>query len=143
DVTVSGTGVAAGKPALGTLAVGGTVRDALISVGGNITSVTAAGFDGSRLWAGYDGTGFNDPVPATVGSVRVTGKTDAFAGSSLYATTFKTVTLTSVKGDNGPNGHAPFGVFADQSVGRVTVLLPTKRTYPGAGPIGDFEVEVL
>jgi ELWxxDGT repeat protein len=138
NVAISGTGVLAGKPALGTLAVGGTVRDAFISVAGNITSVTAAGFDGSRLFAGYDGTNFN--LPATITTVRVTGKTDAFAGSSLYATNFKSVTLTSVKADNA---GTPFGVFAHTSVGRVTVSLPTKRTYPGSGPIGDFDVEVV
>src|SRR5262249_54957538 len=84
NVAISGTGVLTGKPALGTLAVGGTVRGSLISVGGNITSVSADGFVDSRLFAGYDGTNFN--IPATVGTVRVTGKTDAFANSDLFAT---------------------------------------------------------
>ena len=127
-----------GKPALGTLAVGGTVRNALISVGGNVRSILAAGFVDSRLWAGYDGTDFN--VPATVTTVRVTGKAEAFAGSSLYATTFKKVTLASVKADNA---GTPFGVFAHTSFGRVTVVLPTKITYPGADPLGDFAVEIV
>lgn len=137
DITISGAGVATDRPALRTLSVGGTIRDSLISVGGNITSVIAAGFDGSRLYAGYTETGgFN--LSATVGTVRVTGKTNAFANSRLYATEFKAVVLMSVDADNG---GTLFGVYADEKIGRVTV--PGELKYPGQSVLGDFRVEVV
>ena len=137
DVAISGAGVPANKPALAALSVGGTVRDGLISVGGNVTTVTAAGFDHARLFAGYDGSGhFNGS--AVVGTVRVTGRANAFADSSLYAATFKTVALASV---NSANGGTPFGVFADETIGRVTV--GGKRRFPGDVSLGDFRVEIV
>ena len=42
DVTISGDGVAAGKPALGKLTIGGMFRDGLVLVNGSVGSVKAA-----------------------------------------------------------------------------------------------------
>jgi len=143
DISVSGAGVLTGRPALGTLSVGGTVRDSLVSVGGNINLVQALAFDGSRLFAGYtgpdDGVGGSFNVQAVVGTVRVTGRSNAFADSYLVANTFKTVSLTSV---NPTNGGTAFGVFG-HSVGGVAVSFPTKLKFPGQDALGDFRVGIV
>lgn len=144
DLTISGADVPADKPSLRVLAVGGTVRDSLIRVGGNIGAVVAAGFEDSRLFAGYDGpdngVGGTFNFPAVVGTVRVTGRTSAFANSYLVATTFRNVALRSINPDNL---GTPFGVFADERVGRLTVGLPSRLVYPGTDEQGDFRVGVV
>ena len=55
DVRLTGDGVAPGPKALGTLAVGGTIRGSAIEVNGNVGSVKARAFVDSSLLLGLDG----------------------------------------------------------------------------------------
>jgi predicted outer membrane repeat protein len=146
DVTLSGAGVAAGKAALGSLKVRGVIAGSDLRVGGNVTSVSAARFLGSRLFAGYDGPddgsgGFS--TPATIKSFRVTGPTDAFADSTVIASALKTVVLKSVRGENDDD---PFGFIADDSIHSLKVT-STGFVYDRFQPLmqgfDDFEVRVL
>jgi hypothetical protein len=95
-----------------------------------------------RLFAGYagpdDGSG-NFNLPAVVGTVRVTGKENAFADSYLIATAFRNVSLASVDPDGG---GVRFGVLADECIGRATVGAPTRLAYPGHDALGDFRLAV-
>jgi uncharacterized membrane protein YgdD (TMEM256/DUF423 family) len=148
DLTVLGTGVAKG-PALKLLHVAGAVSGVAITVGGaagtvgDVGRVSVGSFVDSTLFAGYsgpdDGLGFFN-LKATVGSFRVTAKSNGFANSYVIADTIKTAFLTSV---NTGNGGSPFGLRADTAVGKVTVVLPQRLTYPGATSLGDFDIRVV
>ena len=121
------------------------MRDSLIRVGGNVSSVTAGSFIESRLFAGYDGPDngsgpFNVTNPAVVGSFTVTGKTDAFDNSYLIASGIKTVSLKSIEEDNG---GTLFGIYADQSIRSVTVTFPQKLKFPGVDTLSDFAVRIV
>jgi hypothetical protein len=122
-VTVTGAGVAAGKAALGSLRVKGAIVGSDIDVSGNVTSVSAARFLDSRLFAGYDGpddgSGAFSATPAAIKSFRITGATDAFANSTVIASVLKSVVLKSVRGENNDD---PFGFIADDSINRLKVL---------------------
>ena len=70
----------------------------------------------------------------------MTSKTDGFANSAVVADTIKSVFLASL---DPTNGGTAFGIFADHTIGSVTVLLPQKLKYPGQTSQGDFEVKVV
>jgi hypothetical protein len=153
DLTIAGTGQASGKvPALKGLTVAGAVAGSTIAVGGaagtsgDVGGVKVGSFVDSELLAGYagpaDGSGtFN--LPSTVKSFVVTGKADGFANSFVLASTFNSVTLASVKTDNG--GTA-FGFRADTAVKKLAVTT-LKFKYDPKGPAtqatGDFDVRVV
>ena len=153
DLTIAGTGQASAKvPALKGLTVAGAVAGSTIAVGGaagtsgDVGGVKVGSFVDSELLAGYagpaDGSGtFN--LPSTVKSFVVTGKADGFANSFVLASTFNSVTLASVKTDNG--GTA-FGFRADTAVKKLAVTT-LKFKYDPKGPAtqatGDFDVRVV
>jgi hypothetical protein len=142
-VTVSGAGIAPTKNALGTLKVTGAVTGTTIDVSGNVGSVTAGTFVNSNLYAGYNAT-LGTFTGRTVGKFTVTGKTDGFRNSFVYATNFKGVTLASVTQDNG---GTPFGFTADGAVTALSVTAPKFKYNPkdATNPqgIGDFEVRIV
>jgi predicted outer membrane repeat protein len=147
DVTVTGAGVAAGRPALGSLRVRGAIIGSDIDVGGNVTSVSAARFLDSRLLAGYDGPDdgsgtFSSPA-TTIRSFRVTGATDAFANSTVIAGALQSVVLKSVLGENN---HDPFGFIANDSINSLKVTstgFVYDRFFPLTQGFDDFEIRVL
>ena len=136
------------KQKLGTFRVKGAVTGADIEIGGNVGAVVVGAFRDSRLFAGYSGPDVPDPAgfnfAATVTTFRSTGKVDGFANSRVIATTFKSVTITSLASAN-PAGL--FGFYADASLGAVSVVAPTKFKYNAALPtpqgFGDFEVKIV
>jgi len=146
DLNLAGPPPAAGKPVLSALKVTGAVSGSDIRVGGDITTVQASAFRNSTLFAGYtgpdDGSGaFN--FAAAVGTFKVTGLSDAFANSTVIASSFKAVTLQSVKGDNAGD---KFGFIADLFYLALKVTNPL-FTYDIAnqGPqgFGDFVVKLV
>ena len=146
DVNVTGAGVAAGKAALGSLKVKGAIVGSDIEVGGNVTSVSAARFLDSRLFAGYDGPDDGSgefSAPATIKLFRVTGATDAFADSTVVASILKSVILKSVQFENDDE---PFGFVADVSI-NVLKVLSTGFVYDRFDPLtqgfNDFEIRAL
>jgi hypothetical protein len=151
NLTIAGTGLPIGKTALKSLKVAGSVTGSTITVGslagtvGDVGSVSAGSFVNSRLLAGYtgpdDGTGsFN--LPSTVSSFLVTGKTNAFADSYVFASNFKNVLLASV--DQTVAGNE-FGFIYHTSMKALQVK-STKFSFLPAGPVdqempsSDFEV---
>jgi len=143
DVTVNGAGLAAGKPALRTLRVLGTVHDSEIDVAGSVSAVTVGAFVDSHLFAGYTGPlgGGGTYLPgATVTLFQTTSKAGTFANSSVAADVVKTVSLWKA---DGPNGGNKFGVFADTSIGTVKVR-STRKVFknPTDDGFDDFRVEV-
>jgi uncharacterized delta-60 repeat protein len=145
-LTISGAGVLFGAPALKRLKVAGTVSGSTISVGGNVGSVAAGSFIGSRLLAGYtgqdDGSGSFTPG-VTVGSFAVTGKTDAFARSYVIASDFKSANLASVKADDG---GTKFGFLAHESIKHLSVTNPTFHYVAGGSitqGVQDFEADIV
>jgi hypothetical protein len=125
DVTISGVGVdpVRGR-ALGSLRVAGTVTSPLISVSGNVGSVSVGKFDDSRLFAGYagadDGSGaFNGS--ATVGRFQANGATSAFAHSFVIASNIKSVSLVSADPENS---GIKFGFIFQHVFGGMAVLSP-------------------
>ena len=142
-VTVSGAGITGTKPALGTLKVTGAVLGTTIDVSGNVGSVSAGTFVNSNLYAGYNAT-LDTYSGRTVGSFKVTGKTNGFRNSFVHATNFKSVTLASVTEDNG---DTPFGFTADGAVTGLSVTSPKFKYNPKLviNPqfIDDFEVRIV
>ena len=152
SLTIAGAGVAAKVPALKSLRVAGAVSGGTILAGGaagtvgDVGSVKAGAFVGSRLFAGYSGPDngsgtFN--APGSVGSFVVTGKSDAFARSYVIAGALKSVRLASVKTDNG---GTRFGFLAHESIRHLSVADPAFR-YASGGSItqglGDFEANIV
>jgi hypothetical protein len=132
---------------LAALTAKGAIKGAVISVPGNVGTVSALTFEDSSLLAGYtgpaDGIGGTFNFPATVTSFKVTGKSNAFSQSFLVGTTFKNVTLASAQTDNGGTS---FGVIADGSA-RVS-LTAAKKTVTVSAPGeqvlgGDLKVKIV
>jgi hypothetical protein len=128
------------------LKVAGTVSGSTISVGGNVGSVVVGSFTDSRLLAGYtganDGSGTFTPG-VTVGEFVVTGKTDAFARSYVFASDFKSVSLASVKADDG---GTKFGFLAHESIKHLSVANPTFHYVAGGSitqGVQDFEADIV
>ena len=95
-----------------------------------------AGFVGNELGIGtFDLLG-------VISNFRTKAKVDGFANSSVISGTIKTVTLASVKGDNG--GTDKFGIYAHFFIKSVIIGDP-KKTYkqPTADGFDDFQVEVV
>jgi hypothetical protein len=146
-LTLLGVGVADNKAVLNTFTAGGTVLNSNISVGGNVTKLSALNFRGSNFYVGYTGTeagvGTFEPV-ATLKTVSITGTTDAFQDSNIIATTLGTVTFKSVDADNG---GTKFGVIADTTIKSLKVTVPAfeynqfNPSTQGLNP--DFEVKVV
>lgn len=144
---INGAGVPAGKPAMKNLKVTGAITGGDISVGGNVTLIQAGSIVGSTIFAGYsgpeDGSGIFGPA-ATVGTVIVTGKTHGFVDSTLIATNFNTVVLTSI---DSVNGTDKFGFIADNKIGKLKVVGPLPFAFSGAAPssknLDDFEVKIV
>ena len=88
---------------------------------------------------GYTGPDMPDPagfyMPATVGVFRTTSRFDGFQDSYLVATAFRTVVLNGLDAANDGTG---FGVYADASLGVVSVLSPDAAPirFGGAGTPG-------
>jgi hypothetical protein len=151
SLSVAGTGLANGMPALKSLKVAGAVSGSTILVGsiggsGDVGRVSVGSFVNSRLSAGYTGAdngagSFN--LPSTVGSFTVTGKTDAFAKSYVIATNFLNLQLTSVKIDNG---GTKFGFLAHNAINKLSIANP-KFKYIRTGSITqgvqDFEANII
>jgi hypothetical protein len=129
DITISGANVDPAKPALVALRVVGNVIGSDIMVNGNVGTVTVGSFRNSRLFAGYtgadDGTG-TFALPATVGNFRSTGRLHGFQDSRVIATNIKLMTITNLDSDNS---DSEFGVYADTSVGAISVVGPTVFKY--------------
>ena len=129
DVTVTGAGVAAGKPAVTGLTVTGEVKLADISVTGNVSAVTVGAFRDSRLYVNYDPGTSKFGAAATVGSFRVTGPVDGFQDSDVFAPTLKVVSLKSVNDSN----DELFG-FTARAIGSLRVLTGSLFKYDPNGP---------
>ena len=127
----------------------GTVSSPLISVGGNVGSVTVGAFSGADLFAGYsgaeDGTGtFTGAF--TVGPISVKAATNGYVDSNVIGTSIKNVTLASA---TTANGGTKFGfVFRGTgggTFGGLTVKNPKLNYDRAAGGTqilqGDFEVK--
>jgi hypothetical protein len=144
NIAVNGAGIAADKPALGSLKVAGAVTGATIDVQGNVGSILVGSFVNSRLYAGYNATLGTFPIAATVGTFKVTDAEDGFSNSFAYATTFKAVMLASVAQDNG---GTPFGFIADGAVTALSVRSPMFKYDPkdptNPQGIGDFQVRII
>jgi hypothetical protein len=146
DLNLAGPAPATGKPVLSALKVTGAVSGSDIRVGGDVTTVLASAFRDSTFFAGYtgpdDGSGaFN--FAATVGTFKVTGLSDAFANSTVIASTFNNVTLQSVKGDNAGD---KFGFIADLFYLALKVTTPAfVYNIANQGPqgFGDFVVKLV
>jgi len=155
DVTLSGPGVAAGKPVLGTVVIAGTVSGATLNVAGSVKSFQAGAFSNSQLYLGFDPTPggnllagvFSPGSSFTLGSFKVIGLTgstaQAFVNSVIAASTVTTVSLKSAQTSNNNN---PFGVIG-HTVGSVKILLPKPgfiwtNTHQVATP-GDFRVDII
>jgi Calx-beta domain/Bacterial Ig domain/Bacterial cadherin-like domain len=150
NLTLSGEGVAAGKPTLKTMSIKGAVSNAVLDVHGAITSITVGSFLNSRLFANYsggiDGLGMFT-AGGDVGTFKVTGKTNAFSKSYVIASNFKNVTLASIDPDNGP-AHTKFGVTANDVIKALSVTgskfkynAKTGGTQDLAGT--DFQVKIV
>src|SRR5205085_590895 len=148
NVAIAGIGLPAKTAALKLLKVAGTVSNSVIRVGttgtvGDVGTVSVGAFDNSRLFAGYTDSGagsFN--LPSTIGLFAVTGKTNAFAHSFVYAANFKNVSLKSVNTDNG---GTKFGVVYHTLLKVLSVKTPsfkfnTKGPATQDMPMSDFEV---
>jgi Calx-beta domain/Bacterial Ig-like domain len=122
NLTIDGTGLAAGVPALKSFKAAGAVSDSLMQVTGDVGSVTVGSFFNSRLFVGFSGadTGVGSFTPSTVGLFKVTGKTNAFAHSYVIADKFNTVMLASVDGANATN----FGVLYQSQLKALSVKSP-------------------
>ena len=118
-----------------------------ISVSGNVGSVVVGAFRDSRLFVGYtgadDGSG-TFVVPATLTTFRSTGPADGFQNSRVVATDFKTVVIRNL---DATNDDEKFGFYANDSLGSITVIGPTKFRYDPGLPtprgVGDFEVMIV
>jgi Calx-beta domain len=145
NLTVAGTGVPAGKPALKSLKVAGAVTGSTIRVGitgtvADVGRVSVGSFVNSHLFAGYSGPdngsgSFN--LPSTVSSFIVAGKKDAFDNSYVLATNFLSVQLASVKTDNG---KTKFGFLADNAIRKLTIKNPAFK-YVTGGSITQGELD--
>jgi hypothetical protein len=146
NVSISGAGVDPVKgKALKSLKVAGAVTSPLISVGGNVGSVTAGAFNGVDLFAGYsgpaDGTGtFTGAF--TVGPISVKAAAGGFVDSNVVATSVKNVTLASA---TVANGGTAFGFVFRTSFGGLVVKSPKLSYDKKAGGTqvleADFEVK--
>jgi hypothetical protein len=149
DVTLTGAGVAAGKPVLSTATVSGTVRGSTISVAGPVNSFSAHGFADSALLVGFTPGNASDPFAggtfapgARVNAFRVTG---AFDNGIVAATDAGAVVLKAVVADNA--GRA-FGLLVDGAILSLAVATPpltlTNITADPALPatLADFRVRV-
>jgi hypothetical protein len=136
DVTVGGVGVPPTSTALGSLKVAGNILNSDIEVDGNIGTVQALGFTGSRLFAGPDGAG------GFTGTVKTFTVTGIFADSNAFAFAFRGVTLRSVDSEHG---GTPFG-FTAHTFGKLKVTTPGfafNSLNPATQGIDDFEVRVV
>jgi hypothetical protein len=157
DITVTGTGVAAGKAALGHLSVkgvtvkgvgvvGGTVDGATIHVGdathvGNVTGVTAVNFLNSEFFAGYagapDGSGTFNATGAAGGTVGTFTVTDTYANSNAVAPLFKKVSIKNVTTVN----PTTFGLFA-HAFTSIKITTPAIKAASNT-PVDQFFVKVV
>jgi hypothetical protein len=157
DITVTGSGVASGKAALGGLSVkgatvkgvgvvGGTVNGATIHVGdgtnvGNVSSFSAVNFLNSEFFAGYagapDGSGtFNvgGALGGTVGSFTVS---DTYANSNAVAAQFKKLSIKNVTTVN----PTTFGLFA-HAFTSIKIATPAIKAASNT-PVDQFFVKVV
>jgi autotransporter-associated beta strand protein len=150
NLTLSGVGVAVGKPTLKTMSVKGVVNNVVIDVTGAITSVTVGAFVNSRLFASYsgpdDGSG-TFTAGGDIGTFKVTGKTNSFAHSFVIASNFKNVSIASMDPDNG---GTKFGIVADNAVKALSAANGTTKFKYNAKTGGtqdltgtDFEVKIV
>jgi hypothetical protein len=113
---ISTRAFAASEKPIGKVTIGGAVTDTLVRAAGNITSVTAGSFAGSRVFAGIGESvslvtlpaqASDFASPATIASVtsKSTTADTNFAGSRLGKLNLGTVTTT--------NNGTVFGVSAD------------------------------
>ena len=147
NMTLLGVGIADNKPVLATFAVAGTVSNSNVSVGGNVTTLSALNFRGSNFYVGFIGTeagvGTFEPV-ATLKTVKINGLTDGFQDSNIIASTIGAVTFKSVDADNG---GTKFGVISDTTIKSLKVTTPAFVYNPfdpntqGLNP--DFEVRII
>jgi hypothetical protein len=152
NLTIAGTGLAAGAPALKSLQVAGAVSGSTIQVGGvagsggDVGSVKVGSFLSSQLFAGYSGPDNGSGTftsPGTVGSFTVTGSTDAFAQSYVIASNFLNVKLTSA---NTSNAGTKFGFLAHESIKHLSIANPAFHYISGGSitqGIGDFEADIV
>ena len=127
------------------LSVAGAVSNAVLSIDGNVGSVTVGSFLTSELFAGYHGPadGIGTFTGAfTVGPFTVKSASGGFAGSNVVATNFKNVSLASL---DTANGGVPFGFVYHGTFGGLTVKSPKLAYDKKAGGTqvlqADFEVK--
>ncbi|WP_193789080.1 autotransporter outer membrane beta-barrel domain-containing protein, partial [Zavarzinella formosa] len=153
-ITLSGQGVAADKPALATVRIGGTVKGEDWDVAGNVGSITVGAFINSSLSLTYTpadpdnpmfGGTFSGNFKLTTFTVTgVKGSTgEAFANSIVAAKTVGAVSLKSVATDNG---GVQFGIVAKTGIGSVRVTSPRfayDKNQPTPQGTGDFCVNLV
>jgi hypothetical protein len=137
-LNISGANVPAGKPALGSMIVAGSIIGSSISVLGNVGAVTTQNFRNSFFGAGFNNGNF--VMPATIGNFTVTGSFNGFASSDVYATVFNNIMLRSVDTDNGGTS---FGFHAQQLIKKAKALAPAINYFGGSQSSGDFVFEVI
>lgn len=132
NLTVTGIGVAAGKPALTTATVSGSVNGSVISVTGTVNAFTAGAFVNSSLWTGFTPTDPTNPFAggafapgSNLNNFRVTGikgsMDPAFANSVVAADSMGSVKIKSVATING--GDA-FGLLAHTAIKKLAISTP-------------------
>jgi len=149
---------------LGQLIASETIGDENITVGGNITSLTAGGIDASNISAGVvAGTTFSDVTSSTLGTatistIRLTGKPadgDEFTASSIIADKITSASLGSVTTNNGGSSfglavstiNSFTGIFsgnelrANKTALQSNAILSALLTQDGVS-FGDFELEI-
>jgi hypothetical protein len=153
NITLTGAGLLAQTPALGSATITGTVSGSSIRVGGSVTSFSAGAFLSSTLFLDFVPTNAGNPLGGgtfnqgfTLGSFTVTGlphqTAPAFAKSTVAAATVGTVSLKSILANNGGQRY---GIVSHGAIGSVRVSSPAfayNKLRPTPQGSGDFEVEI-
>ncbi|MGA2602669.1 MAG: Calx-beta domain-containing protein [Verrucomicrobiia bacterium] len=148
SIAVSGEGLAVNQPALGSLAVSGTISNtSLVVSNGSVGAVTASQMIDSTIYLGYTP---NDPTNQIsgggtfvtgmrLGSLNIRSSTNGFINSDIAASQVGSAHFGSIMTDND---GLPFGVTGQQISG-ASCKTPPFHFYP-SGPndqsLGDFHV---
>jgi hypothetical protein len=149
-IMISGVGLSADQPALGSLVVAGVISNTSLVVStGSVNTVKASQMIDSTVYLGYTPNAPSNPIAGggvfvagmRLGSVNIRSVTNGFANSDIAASQIGNVRLRSVVTNNG---GLPFGI-TDQQVSGVACKEPSFRFAPGSASdqsLGDFHVLV-
>jgi hypothetical protein len=118
----------------------------LISVGGNVGSVTVGAFNATNLFAGYsaptDGTGtFSGAF--SIGPITVKASANGFVNSNVIATSIKNVTLASaVTANSGTKFGFVFQGSANGTFCGLTVKNPVHSYNRTLGGTQDLDADL-